>query len=115
MAGVVAPAQDRFMSESFCVDFQALGNIPARLTEVRAAITAIDVADAMAGAAATSGPVGDFGIARFGSAFGAFLTAGASAIGDDVQRATQTAANYTTCELGRVRSATDILEALPGS
>jgi len=103
------------MSESFCVDPSALGQIPSLLDGVCQVLDGSHSAAAAATAAAAVAPGFGTGVTRFGQALDAFVVAGAAAIRNDIAKLGDTAASYQRCELGVVRTADNVGDQLGSS
>ena len=105
------------VSDSFTVDWSALGRIPQAIADARGVVAAIDagVSAAVARASVAAGSAaGNQGIAALGAACRRFVDAGVTALDRDAARLDETAAAYASADQGVARAADGCGRSLAG-
>jgi hypothetical protein len=101
--------------DTFCVDIERLGELPARLEALGASLARIDSTQPATIAAGAVSPGFGGGITAFGAALQRFLTSASAALTDDGARLRLAAEQYQTCDLDNAASADAIRRQLGAS
>jgi hypothetical protein len=103
------------MSETFCVDIERLGELPASLEALGSSLARIDPTESTRLAAGAVSPGFGGGISAFGASLQRFVATASAALSDDGTRLRLAAERYRTCDLDNASSANSIRRQLGAS